>query len=221
MSSFNKLISREILMLILALGSLGILLLEVIGSISPDQEQTIKIIDLSISLIFLLEFIYALRKSKDRKKFFKLYWWELLACIPVTTSSTQVLRIFKIPRALPLIETFRFFRFLVRLRIILSTSERFTKQTYLIYLAAIVGSIILVGALLFYHFENGINPNLHYFGDSIYWAITTMATVGSDIQPSTTIGRFIAVILIFTGIGSLGSFITIIQSYIIKKSQDN
>lgn len=203
-------------MLLLALASLLILLFEIFGTVSSSGQQIIRIVDFVIALIFLAEFIWATYSSDNRVHFLKKYWWELLAAIPITTTSTQLFRVLKIPRVIPVLETFRFFRFLVRLKIILSASKRITKQTTLIYLTITVGSILLIGASGFYYFENGINPNLHSFGDSLYWAITTTATVGSDISPVTTAGKFITVFLVFTGIGTLGAFITIIQSHIIK-----
>jgi voltage-gated potassium channel len=40
------------------------------------------------------------------------------------------------------------------------------------------------------------------FGDGVYWAISTMTTVGSDIRPQTTEGKIIAVIVSLVGIGT-------------------
>jgi voltage-gated potassium channel len=40
------------------------------------------------------------------------------------------------------------------------------------------------------------------FGNGVYWAISTMTTVGSDIRPETTEGKIIAVIVSLIGIGT-------------------
>lgn len=45
--------------------------------------------------------------------------------------------------------------------------------------------------------EEGIS-----FGNGVYWAISTMTTVGSDIRPETTEGKIIAVIVSLVGIGT-------------------
>lgn len=78
------------------------------------------------------------------------------------------------------------------------------------------------GAIGFYYFEYGTNPNVKTFGDSLYWAVVTMATVGyGDIYPMTSGGRIVAVVLIFAGVGSLGAFLAIIESYILRRTKVN
>jgi voltage-gated potassium channel len=90
----------------------------------------------------------------------------------------------------------------------------------LIYLAVIVGLIILSGASAFYYFEHPTNPTVHGFWDAIWWAITTTATVGAgDVNVTTTGGRVVAIFLIFMGIGALGTFIAAIDTYVIRHEE--
>ncbi|MBT8203022.1 MAG: ion transporter [Acidimicrobiia bacterium] len=50
------------------------------------------------------------------------------------------------------------------------------------------------------------NPAFSDFGDSLWWAMVTLTTVGyGDISPTTTAGRIGAVILMLVGIGLLGT----------------
>lgn len=47
-----------------------------------------------------------------------------------------------------------------------------------------------------------MNPNLHDFGDALYWALITAATAGyGGVAPIPPEGRFVAGLLIFLGIG--------------------
>jgi voltage-gated potassium channel len=39
------------------------------------------------------------------------------------------------------------------------------------------------------------------FGDGLYWAATTMTTVGADFSPHTTVGRLVAIVVMLVGLG--------------------
>ena len=55
------------------------------------------------------------------------------------------------------------------------------------------------------------------FGDAMWWACTTMSTVGyGDLYPMTTSGRFIAVGLMFGGIALLGTVTATFASWLVE-----
>ena len=64
------------------------------------------------------------------------------------------------------------------------------------------------------------NPdaNIVNFGDAIWWAITTMTTVGyGDRYPTTGIGRLAAVTFMVGGITLLGTVTATIASWLIEQ----
>ena len=65
--------------------------------------------------------------------------------------------------------------------------------------------MLLFGSWMAYVAEHPANPEFANFGDSLWWGIVTLTTVGyGDIVPETTKGRTAAVFLMLTGIGTLG-----------------
>lgn len=59
-------------------------------------------------------------------------------------------------------------------------------------------------------------------GDGLWWAITTLTTVGyGDIYPTTTEGRFIAVGLMISGICVLGVISATVAAWFVKITQDD
>lgn len=90
-------------------------------------------------------------------------------------------------------------------------------RSYLTYVLGIVALVIVTGALGFYSVEGGRNPAVHTFGDSLWWTLVTMTTVGyGDIVPTTTAGRIFGVFLMFAGIGALGVSTAAIAAYFIR-----
>jgi voltage-gated potassium channel len=71
--------------------------------------------------------------------------------------------------------------------------------------AAAAAGIVVIGSLVAYHAEHPTNPGFATIGDSLWWGIVTLTTVGyGDIVPKTTTGRWVAVIIMVTGVAVLG-----------------
>ena len=100
-------------------------------------------------------------------------------------------------------------------------SERISNYGYIIYTILSLWATITAGSLGFHYFEAGVNANVHNYFDSVWWAIVTMTTIGyGNIYPVTVAGRLIAIVLMFTGIGTLGLFTGAIASYFVRSKNE-
>jgi len=71
--------------------------------------------------------------------------------------------------------------------------------------ALVAGGVVVIGSLVAYHAEHPVNPEFATVGDAFWWGIVTLTTVGyGDIVPETTTGRWVAVVIMLTGIAVLG-----------------
>jgi voltage-gated potassium channel len=71
--------------------------------------------------------------------------------------------------------------------------------------AAVAISVVVVASLITYYAEHPTNPEFATVGDSLWWGIVTLTTVGyGDIVPKTPTGRWAAVTIMVTGIAVLG-----------------
>jgi voltage-gated potassium channel len=70
---------------------------------------------------------------------------------------------------------------------------------------AVALAVVLVGASVAYYAEHPTNPEFKTYGDSLWWAIVTLTTVGyGDIVPETSGGRWAGVFIMVTGVAVLG-----------------
>ncbi len=63
--------------------------------------------------------------------------------------------------------------------------------------------------------------NIKTFGDGLWWAVTTVTTVGyGDRFPTTTEGRILAVMLMLVGISLVGVITASVASWFVRLSQE-
>lgn len=79
---------------------------------------------------------------------------------------------------------------------------------------ALFFSIAYLQTLIFFVFENGINPDIKTYSDVLWWASMTATTLGSNIIPITTAGKVSTAILAITGITIFPIFTVYVTSLV-------
>jgi voltage-gated potassium channel len=206
---------NELIVVALALLSVGLLVFDAVAELQPHQQQIIERVDVGIAVIFLIDFFWRLRAAENRKAFLRSSWWELLAAIPITTDMTRALRGLRLLR---LLRVLRIVRLAVRMNLLMARMRAFRETTHIVTITVTVTTIILSGALGFHYFEFGVNPAVKGFGDSVWWALMTVTTVGyGDVYPHTTPGRVVAVILLIAGIGTFATYAGAVAAWMLRK----
>ncbi|MFC3571708.1 potassium channel family protein [Streptomyces yaanensis] len=74
-------------------------------------------------------------------------------------------------------------------------------------------------ALSVYHYEHrDPHATIRTFGDSLWWAASTLSTVGyGDVAPVTPLGRLIAVVLMGCGLALLGAVTGSFSSWLMQR----
>ena len=88
-----------------------------------------------------------------------------------------------------------------------------------VFLAAVLLTVLLLvfSSLSMLQFESGSDGNIRNAEDAMWWAVTTMTTVGyGDRFPVTTEGRLVGVFLMIAGIGVFGSFSGLVASWFLS-----
>lgn len=68
------------------------------------------------------------------------------------------------------------------------------KGVFMVYIILLV-AVVYFSSLIFYAEERAVNPDVHSYGDAIWWAIMCMTTAGSYITEYTLYGKIMSVVL--------------------------
>ena len=120
--------------------------------------------------------------------------------------------------ALPLLRPLRLLR-LIPLLSVLNRRARVTlRGRVAVYIAGGASLLAFCAALAVLDAERSSpNANITDFGDAIWWAVTTMTTVGyGDRFPVTDTGRLVAFGLMMGGIALLGTVTATLASWLVE-----
>lgn len=150
--------------------------------------------------IFFVDYFIRFFAAERKWHFIKSHPLELIAIIPLD-AIYQAARFFMFFRMLKLWGILP--RFLRPVYSVLKTNG----LEKLLVFAVILIFLVPIPMIL-------IEPQIINYTDAIWWAIVTITTVGyGDITPETGVGRLLAVILMFVGIGIIGTFTSAISAY--------
>jgi voltage-gated potassium channel len=172
-----------------------------------DADAIILIVDGSLCIVFLADFLYRLRAAESKRTYLWRGggWLDLLGSVPVP--GFRIARSYRVVRAAILIRRYggrRVLRDLVR--------ERAQSAMYVVLLLVVlVLEFASIGVLSAE--RDAPDANIESASDALWWGYVTITTVGyGDAFPVTTEGRIVGVFLLTIGVGLFGTFTAFIAN---------
>jgi voltage-gated potassium channel len=174
---------------------------------SPESAPLIDAVEVTLTVIFLTEFVTRFAAAFDRRKYLRAHWIDLLALIP----AVRGVRLLRLLRLLRLVRTFAgLYRALGHWQRI--ASHRGLLTLFIAWLG--VAGICAIGLYLA---EVGANESIRDPFDALWWAVVTLTTVGyGDVYPVTLEGRLAAGALMIIGITLFAGITGTITSYLVS-----
>jgi voltage-gated potassium channel len=124
--------------------------------------------------------------------------------------------------ALPVLRPLRLLRVVMLLRFVNRQATDSLRGRVAFYVGGSTVLVLFCAALAVLDAErHSARANIISFGDALWWAITTMSTVGyGDRYPVTTEGRFVAGALMLTGVALIGVVTASIASWLIDRVRE-
>lgn len=172
----------------------------------PSSIQTLLNIVQWISWIaFSADLIYGLSKAKDKARYLKKHPLEVVAVLFPFLRPLRLMRVISFGGlAIQKVAIGRQFAITIKV---------FIASIFIAYISAVQITIT----------ERAVEgSNIHNFGDGLWWAISTVTTVGyGDRYPTTTEGRFLAVVLMIMGISLVGVITASVAAWFVRMGQED
>ena len=189
------------------LASLAVVMLDSIASIHSRHKVLLEILEWGFTLLFTVEYLLRLACVRHPWRYATSFYGviDLLAVAPTYLAillpelhsliDVRVLRLLRVFRILKLTEYVAEYGALGRALIA-------SRRKIFIFLSFVLMVVLVMGTLM-YVIEGPTN-GFTSIPISVYWAITTMTTVGyGDITPKTDLGRLVASVMMLMGWGTL------------------
>jgi voltage-gated potassium channel len=207
--------ATELPMLVLAVALIPLLTVPLLLDLSASAERVLLAVDWFIWAVFALELVAKTYLAPQRLRYLRGHWFDVVL---VVVPFLRPLRVARSARAL---------RFL-RLARVAAAGGRAVHSTRAVldanglkYVLLLGGLLTLGSAVLVVALERGNGGTIADLDDGIWWAMTTVTTVGyGDKFPVTTEGRALAVFLMVAGITLFSILTANIAAFLVKPTTD-
>jgi voltage-gated potassium channel len=173
--------------------------------ISDSTQSLLNVVQWISWIAFAADLIYGLISAENKKVYLKKHPLEIAAVLLPFLRPLRLMRVISFGGlAIQKVAIGRQFAITVKV---------FLASIFVAYISAVQITIVERGAE---------GSNIKNFGDGLWWAITTVTTVGyGDRYPTTIEGRFIAIALMIMGISLMGVITASVAAWFVKMGQED
>ena len=189
------------------LASVAVVVLDSVASVHQQHGGWLKVLEWFFTLAFTVEYIARLVCVRHPLRYARSFFGiiDLLAILPaylamfvpemhalIDVRLLRLLRLFRLLRLTAYVSEFG----------ALYAALRASRRKILVFLSFVLLVVMIMGTLMYV--VEGPENGFTSIPLGVYWAITTLTTVGfGDVTPKTDLGRFIASLMMLLGWGTL------------------
>jgi voltage-gated potassium channel len=187
--------------------SVAVVVVDSVPSMNQRHRALFDLVEWFFTILFTIEYIARLVSVKRQLKYALSFFGivDLLSVLPTYLAlffpELHALIDVRILRLLRMFRVFKLTDYVVEYQM-MGEALAASRRKILVFLSAVLMVALILGTLLYV-----VEGPEHGFKDiptSVYWAITTITTVGfGDITPKTEAGRLIASVMMLIGWGTL------------------
>lgn len=187
--------------------SVLVVMVDSVGGVHERYGPLLDTLEWMFTIVFTVEYLARLYCVENRGRYARSFFGvvDLLAIVPTYVAllapTVSVLVDVRVLRLLRVFRVLRLGKFVAEFGA-LGRALAASKHKIFVFLFFVVIVVLIIGTLMYVveGEENGFTS----IPVGVYWAITTMTTVGfGDVTPQTDVGRFIASIMMLLGWGTL------------------
>jgi voltage-gated potassium channel len=197
----------DVLLIVAICVSVGVVLADSVASVSSRHAPILDKLEWFFTLLFTVEYVARLLAVRHPLRYATSFFGvvDLIAILPsylaIFFPEAQLFIDVRVLRLLRIFRIFKLTEYISEYRM-LGNALRASGRKIAVFLSVVVMVVLIVGTLMYV-----LEGPAHGFTSipvAVYWAISTMTTVGyGDLVPHTDIGRALASIIMLLGWGIL------------------
>ena len=197
----------QLALVVVSVALLTALALDLLLPLPREISRLIHLIDTIICGMLLTDFLWRFAHARSKLRFMRWGWLDLIASIPAI-EALRWGRLFRVIRVIRLLMALRSYRLLL---LEFVHKRRQAGLASALVLTFFVVTFASIGMLLV---ETSPESNIKTAGDALWWSMVSITTIGyGDRYPVTDLGRVIASVLMFSGIGLFGTLSGVAASF--------
>jgi voltage-gated potassium channel len=210
-------------LLVLAIGSLPLLLLEFVRHELPHADVVfIDVVNVLVLVAFALDYVVELSLASNRRVWARVEWTSLLIVVTQAIALAPSLAGFGVLRVLRGAPVLRSTAVMLRLFAVGGAAARdgraLLRRRAATLAISVAGFTWLTSAVAFTLAEDvGKEGRLSSFFDALWWSLTTITTVGyGDVFPVTGVGRIVGGITMVVGISTFAVVTAKVAEFLVR-----
>jgi len=210
-------------LLVVAIGSLPLLLLELERSSLPRTDRLLlDVVNVAVLVVFAVDYVVELRLSRNRRSYIRCEWTSLAIVLAQAAAVLPGLAPVGALRVLRGARAFRAVAVVVRLFAIGGAAAhqgRRTLRRKAASLALGAAALTWITAAAAFVVAEGVEREggPESFADGLWWSLSTMSTVGyGDIYPVTGAGRLVAGFTMLMGVATFAVVTAKIAEFLLQ-----
>ena len=196
----------DVALIVFILASVALVMVDTVPAVHAQYGEWLYIAEWAFATLFAIEYALRLWSIQNTWAYARSFYGlvDLMGILPTVLSlwiaGSQYFLVIRIVRVLRVFRILRMVRYVGEAELITQALAA-SRRKITVFISTVLALMIVFGSLM-YLVEGGRNSQFASIPHSIYWAVTTMTTVGyGDIAPVTPLGQGIAALIMIMGYG--------------------
>ena len=199
--------------------SIAWLVVVVVQLLDPGNNPVLEAIATGLWIVFIVDFVVRFTLAPGKRTFLKRNWLILIALL---IPALRVFRILAVFRAASALRGLQLVRIVGTANRGMNALRKSLARRQFGYVGGMTLLVVTLGAAGMLYFEPAkeVGGGFKSYGDSLWWTVMLLTTIGSQYWPQTSEGRILAVLMSIYGLAVFGYITAVLASFFVGRDAE-